>query len=132
MCRWVCVYTPVRDRRHYPVASGGPANGAGSLNRVHPAPQHHIRRHDSLLRAEKPVVDGKAGSVGSANRDVRSFRLNFEANAFFYDAAVGAGLVRAFEEDLAFSTEITPEDYRARSLRVRVKEAVSGLFLPLG
>ncbi|MCM2465034.1 cardiolipin synthase [Methanoculleus oceani] len=87
---------------------------------------------DGFLHAKTIVVDRKAGSVGSANWDVRSFRLNFEANAFFYDAAVGADLMRAFEEDLAVSTEITPEDYRARSLGVRVKESVSRLFSPLG
>lgn len=87
---------------------------------------------DGFLHAKTIVVDGKAGSVGSANWDVRSFRLNFEANAFFYDAAVGADLARAFEEDLAVSTEITPEDYGARSRRVRVKESISRLFSPLG
>ena len=63
---------------------------------------------------------------------MRSFRLNFEANAFFYDAAVGAELARAFKEDLALSTEITLESYRARSRRVRMKESVSRLFSPLG
>ncbi|WP_292522050.1 cardiolipin synthase [Methanoculleus sp.] len=87
---------------------------------------------DGFLHAKTIVVDGKAGSVGSANWDIRSFRLNFEANAFFYDAAVGLALARAFNEDLAVSTEITPERYRARSLRVRVKESVSRLFSPLG
>jgi cardiolipin synthase len=87
---------------------------------------------DGFLHAKTIVVDGKAGSVGSANWDVRSFRLNFEANAFFYDAAVGAELVRAFEEDLAVCTEITLEDYLSRPLGVRVKESVSRLFSPLG
>ncbi|NLZ29782.1 MAG: cardiolipin synthase [Methanomicrobiales archaeon] len=85
-----------------------------------------------FLHAKTIVVDGKAGSVGSANWDVRSFRLNFEANAFFYDAVVGAELARAFEEDLTVSTEITLEGYRARPHRVRVKESVSRLFSPLG
>ena len=85
-----------------------------------------------FLHAKTIVVDGKAGSVGSANWDVRSFRLNFEANAFFYDAAVGAELARRFEEDLDVCTEITPERYRARSRWIRVKESISRLFSPLG
>ena len=52
------------------------------------------------FHAKTIIVDGKR--VGrSANWDVRA-RLNFEANAFFYDAAVGPNL-RAFE-DLAVST----------------------------
>jgi len=85
-----------------------------------------------FLHAKTIVVDGKAGSVGSANWDVRSFRLNFEANAFFYDAAVGAELARRFEEDLDVCTEITPERYRARSRWIRIKESISRLFSPLG
>lgn len=84
-----------------------------------------------FLHAKTIVVDGEAGSVGSANWDIRSFRLNFEANAFFYDAAVGARLAAAFEADLNVSTEITLEGYRARPLGVRVKESISRLFSPL-
>ncbi len=87
---------------------------------------------DGFLHAKTIVVDGKAGSVGSANWDVRSFRLNFEANAFFYDAAVGSELAKAFEEDLIVSTEITLEGYRARPRWIRMKESISRLFSPLG
>src|SRR5699024_3069483 len=35
-----------------------------------------------FLHAKTIVVDGKMSSVGTANIDVRSFRLNFEVNAF--------------------------------------------------
>ncbi|MCK9306721.1 MAG: cardiolipin synthase, partial [Methanoculleus sp.] len=70
--------------------------------------------------------------VGSANWDVRSFRLNFEANAFFYDATVGAEMKKRFLEDLALSTEITHEWYRKRSRWIRIKESISRLFSPLG
>ncbi|WP_244987842.1 phospholipase D-like domain-containing protein [Methanoculleus chikugoensis] len=87
---------------------------------------------NGFIHAKTIVVDGKAGSVGSANWDVRSFRLNFEANAFFYDAAVGEELKRRFIEDLALSTEVTPERYGRRSRRIRFKESVSRLFSPLG
>ncbi len=85
---------------------------------------------NGFIHAKTIVVDGKAGSVGSANWDVRSFRLNFEANAFFYDAAVGEELKRRFIEDLALSTEVTPERYGRRSRRIRFKESVSRLFSP--
>ncbi len=84
-----------------------------------------------FLHAKTIVVDREAGSVGSANWDVRSFRLNFEANAFFYDAAVGAELAGAFEEDLSVCTEITLENYRARPIEIRLKESISRLFSPL-
>src|SRR5699024_1423694 len=38
-----------------------------------------------FLHAKTIVVDGKIASVGTANIDVRSFRLNFEVNAFLYN-----------------------------------------------
>jgi len=87
---------------------------------------------NGFIHAKTLVVDGKAGSVGSANWDVRSFRLNFEANAFFYDATVGAELKSRFLQDLALSTEVTPERYARRSRWIRIKESVSRLFSPLG
>jgi cardiolipin synthase len=87
---------------------------------------------NGFIHAKTVVVDGKAGSVGSANWDVRSFRLNFEANAFFYDATVGTEMKKRFLEDLALSTEMTPEQYGKRSRWIRIKESISRLFSPLG
>ncbi|MDD1677258.1 MAG: cardiolipin synthase [Methanomicrobiales archaeon] len=84
-----------------------------------------------FLHAKTIVVDGRAGSVGSANWDVRSFRLNFEANAFFYDVSTGKEMKRCFEKDLEVCTEITPERYARRSRWIRAKESVSRLFSPL-
>src|SRR5699024_10313796 len=41
--------------------------------------------HDGFLHAITLVVDGKLVSVGTANIDVRSSRLNFEVIAFLND-----------------------------------------------
>ncbi|TAJ45848.1 cardiolipin synthase [Methanofollis fontis] len=87
---------------------------------------------NGFIHAKTIVVDGTAGSVGSANWDVRSFRLNFEANAFFYDTAVAGDLRRRFEGDLAHCTEITPKAYADRPRWIRIKESISRLFSPLG
>lgn len=38
-----------------------------------------------FLHSKVIVVDGKVASVGTTNMDVRSFKLNFEINAFIYD-----------------------------------------------
>ncbi len=38
-----------------------------------------------FMHSKMVVIDGKIVSIGSANMDIRSFRLNFEANAFLYD-----------------------------------------------
>ncbi len=84
-----------------------------------------------FLHSKTIVADGAVASIGSANWDLRSFRLNYETNAFIYDCAVAAELMRMFEDDLRSSTEITREAYRKRPLSVKTKEAVSRLFAPL-
>ena len=85
-----------------------------------------------FVHATSIVVDGTGASVGSANFDVRSFRLNFEANAFFYDPLYGSQLKQAFLDDLPKCTEITPGSYQSRSRWTRTRESVSRLFSPLG
>ena len=62
-----------------------------------------------LLHAKTMVADGKAGLIGSANLDRRSFELNFENNVLFLDEAF-AGEVRALQmEYLAQSEPVTAE-----------------------
>jgi len=79
---------------------------------------------DGFIHAKTIVVDGLAGSIGSANWDNRSFHLNFETNAFMYDREVGMKMKELFEKDLERCSEITPEVYAQRSRTVKVKEAI--------
>src|SRR5699024_1245335 len=58
---------------------------------------------NGFLHAKTIVVDGKISSVGTANIDVRSFRLNFEVNAFVYDVPLAKKLEEAFERDVLLS-----------------------------
>jgi cardiolipin synthase len=52
-----------------------------------------------MLHAKTMVVDDTVAIIGTANLDNRSFRLNFEINAAFYDQRVIDRLVARFEED---------------------------------
>jgi len=56
-----------------------------------------------MLHAKTLVIDETVGVVGTANLDNRSFRLNFELAAAFYDKSVIDQLVARFEEDRACS-----------------------------
>jgi cardiolipin synthase len=56
-----------------------------------------------MLHAKTLIVDSTVGVVGTANMDNRSFRLNFEVAAAFYDAATIEALARSFEADRAAS-----------------------------
>ncbi|WP_394219335.1 cardiolipin synthase [Halobacillus trueperi] len=84
-----------------------------------------------FLHAKTIVVDGKIASVGTANIDVRSFRLNFEVNAFLYHPEVAQSLADRFHEDIVESTELTFKLYQSRTKWIRFKEAVSRLLSPI-
>ena len=86
---------------------------------------------EGFMHAKTICVDGEVASIGSANFDIRSFRLNFEANAFIYDAAEVYKLEAIFETDLMRSHELTKHLYRNRSIVVKFKESVSRLLSDL-
>jgi cardiolipin synthase len=56
-----------------------------------------------MLHAKTMVIDDTVAVVGTANIDNRSFRLNFEVAAAFYDPEVIARLAKRFEEDRSVS-----------------------------
>ena len=56
-----------------------------------------------MLHSKIMVIDETVAIVGTANLDNRSFRLNFEVAAAFYDEGVIRKLVKRFEEDRAAS-----------------------------
>jgi cardiolipin synthase len=84
-----------------------------------------------FLHAKTLVIDGKVASVGTANLDIRSFKLNFEMNAFIYDTRTAAELQRIFELDAENCRHLTKEVYKARPLLNRIKESVSRLLSPI-
>ncbi len=86
---------------------------------------------NGFLHAKTIVVDGKLSSVGTANIDVRSFRLNFEVNAFIYDPKFALRLVKIFEDDIKLSTQMTKSLYQKRSIVIRFKESISRLLSPI-
>lgn len=86
---------------------------------------------NGFLHAKTLIVDGKIASVGTANIDVRSFRLNFEVNAFIYDKKITEELVQAFNDDIRRSTQMTKKLYEKRSIGIRIKESISRLLSPV-
>lgn len=84
-----------------------------------------------FLHAKTIVIDDTICSVGTANFDIRSFKLNFEVNAFIYDENVSKQLARAFYTDLNHSKELTRELYEKRGFIVKIKESISRLLSPI-
>ncbi|WP_337970386.1 phospholipase D-like domain-containing protein, partial [Virgibacillus salexigens] len=86
---------------------------------------------NGFLHAKPIIVDGKIASVGTANIDVRSFRLNFQINAFLYDKDLTQRLVAEYEDDIQHSTQMTKKLYQQRPLGIRFKESIPRLISPV-
>lgn len=84
-----------------------------------------------FIHAKMIVVDKKLSSVGTANIDVRSFRLNFEVNAFIYHLETGQKLAEIFEKDMELCSELTLEIYNNRKTLIKFKESISRLLSPI-
>ena len=87
--------------------------------------------HGGFLHAKSIVSDNAIASVGTCNFDIRSFRLNFEINAFIYNKDVALTLRRQYEQDMEHSTEIRIEDVKKRSYFSRFHSAIARLFSPV-
>lgn len=86
---------------------------------------------NGFIHSKTIVVDSEVSSVGTANIDVRSFKLNFEVNAFIYDEEIAVKLTEAFLDDIKVSRILTHSEYGKRSLWIRIKESISRLLSPI-
>jgi cardiolipin synthase len=87
--------------------------------------------NNGFIHAKTIVVDEEIASVGTANIDVRSFRLNFEVNAFLYDEGIAEHMARVFDKDIAVSHQLTYEEYLKRPNWIKIKESISRLLSPI-
>lgn len=87
--------------------------------------------NNGFLHAKGICVDGEVSCYGTANMDIRSFKLNFEVNAIIYDSETTKQFEEIFIKDLKECQPITPYLYGKRSLIIRIKEQFSRLLSPL-
>ncbi len=83
---------------------------------------------NGFLHAKTLTADGEVCTAGSCNFDIRSFRLNFESNAFIYDKTITGKMNAQFEEDMKLCREYTQEDRNNISLYERLAESISRLL----
>ncbi len=87
---------------------------------------------DFILRNGKIItVDDRWCMLGSANMDVRSFRLNFESTALIYDASVTVELSNSIDRDVRRSRRIGLDDIRQRGLREQLIGGAARILSPL-
>jgi cardiolipin synthase len=83
------------------------------------------------LHAKTISIDSEICSIGSANIDIRSFSINYEANAVIYSREFAQSLESDFERDLADCSEFDLGSYRKRNVAIRFRDSAARLVSPL-
>ena len=84
-----------------------------------------------FLHEKVMLVDDSLSTVGTANFDNRSFRLNFEVTAIIFDTAFAAKMETMFIADFAHSKVIDPDDFDEKPFYWRLGVAISRLAAPV-
>ncbi len=84
-----------------------------------------------VLHAKTMVVDRSWATIGSANMDIRSFRLNFEVNILSMGSNVASQLEKIFFADIEKSKEITLDDLPHTKPTTRFAQAIARVLAPV-
>lgn len=77
----------------------------------------------TMYHCKTMIIDELLVSVGSANFDNRSFRLNDEANLNIFDAEFALAATRTYEADKGNARELTYDGWLARPLWQKITDA---------
>jgi cardiolipin synthase len=84
-----------------------------------------------FLHEKVMLVDDEISTVGTANFDNRSFRLNFEVTAIVIDKDFAKDMETMFEQDFAHAEPIDPEQLDKKPFWWRLAVNVSRLAAPV-
>lgn len=84
-----------------------------------------------FLHSKILIMDDDVSIVGSANQDIRSYKLNFEASAVMYDHSINQSLSHYFTEDLNKSKKMTQQMVDDMSIWLKFKQKTARLFSPI-
>lgn len=86
--------------------------------------------NDTMIHCKLAVIDGRWTSVGSANLDNRSFKINDEANLNILDDNFAFEQRKLFEQDKKRSREITYAQWENRPALEKLGEFFASLLDP--
>jgi len=89
------------------------------------------RFEDGFLHEKAMLIDDDVATIGTANFDNRSFRLNFEITAVLSDPQFAAEVERMFEDDFTHATLVPDDEYDGKSFRFRLGVRLARLASPL-
>jgi len=90
-----------------------------------------IRIHEYLptnYHTKLVIVDQHWTTIGSANFDERSFRLNDEANLNVYDQAFAQRQIQDFNQDLSSARQVTLEAWKNRPWTDKIQDWAANLL----
>jgi cardiolipin synthase len=90
-----------------------------------------FRYTDGFLHEKAVLLDDRAGAVGTANFDNRSFRLNFEVTAVIQDSAFARDMEAMFEADFANAREVDRFELQKRPWWFRFAVRLAALTSPI-
>jgi cardiolipin synthase len=76
----------------------------------------------TMFHPKLMIVDGRFSTIGTANFDGRSFRLNEEINIASDDPDLAARLEEGYARDLARSRPYSLSEWKSRPLTQRISE----------
>ena len=91
-----------------------------------------IYRYDGgFLHQKVALIDDRAATIGTANFDNRSFRLNFEVTAVVVGPEIAAEVERMFEQDFENSRLMEASEYEDKPLWFRFAVRLARLSAPV-
>jgi cardiolipin synthase len=89
------------------------------------------RYQDGFLHGKVMLIDDSVSTVGTANFDNRSFRLNFEITTVVADQEFAQAVEAMFKEDFENSRRMEPDEYENKSYLFRVATRIARLTSPV-
>ena len=90
-----------------------------------------FRYTHGFLHQKVMLIDDRLGSVGTANLDNRSLRLNFEISIVVLDQGFCCDLEKMLEADFEECREVNSNDYRDRPFWFRFAVRLAKLAAPI-
>ncbi len=84
-----------------------------------------------FLHSKMIIVDDTISTVGSCNMDIRSFHLDYEVNAVYYNREKTAELTRQFIYDLQFCKKIGKKDNKKLNVFYRLRNSIFKIIAPV-
>jgi cardiolipin synthase len=86
---------------------------------------------DGFLHEKVMLIDDYVTTIGTANFDNRSFRLNFEVTAVVVDTTFASLVEEMFEQDFSNSRRMEPGEYDEKPFLFRLGVRLARLTAPI-